>query len=198
MNHAAALDATVDLLKAHATAGDAPIRPLLGAGQGAAPRLSGGHDDLHVVERERPESQSLEHATPRGSGRRGGLGNPLLMGAPGLGVTETEAREDRVEQQHVFHGMAVFLAAITARLLNRSLGARETPCGALMAQRGEMGAGAGAAPGASAGVDGPAGGTMRAAASASATPMRWANAAQDRLGAAPSVRRVAGRIVHKT
>ena len=198
VNNAAALDATVDMCAAHAAAGDAPLRPLLGAGQGTAPRLAGGPDDLHLVERERQEAQIVEPATPRGSGRRGGIGQPLLMGAPGIGVTEQEEREYRVDQQHVVPRRAFSLAAITARLRNRILGALETPCGAILAKRGETGAGAGAPLGESAGVGGPAGGTMRAAASASATPMRWAHSAQDRLGASPSGRRVACRSVNQT
>ena len=81
------------------------------------------------------------------------------------------------------------LAAITARRLSRLLGTPEAPCGAGMANRGEAAG--------SAGIGAPAVGTTRAAASASATPRRVANAAKDRLGASPRVRRVACRTAHK-
>jgi energy-coupling factor transporter ATP-binding protein EcfA2 len=81
-----------------------------------------------------------------------------------------EDHERRVDQQHVFHGMALFLAAITARLLSRILGALDAPLGPVVAKRGE--AGAGIATGGSAGVEGPAIGMTRAAALASAIPRR--------------------------
>jgi hypothetical protein len=85
--------------------------------------------------------------------------------------------------------MALFLAAITARLLSRILGALEAPFGAVVAERGEAGVDT-AAVGGSDGGDPSVGSTM-AAASASATPRRWANAVKDRVGASPSVRSVA-------
>ena len=44
------------------------------------------------------------------------------MGAAGIGVTEKEDGERRIDQQHVFHHMAFFLAAIIVRLLGRVLG----------------------------------------------------------------------------
>ena len=77
--------------------------------------------------------------------------------------------------------MAFFLAAITARLLSRILGALDAPFGPIVAKRGEAGAGAGGSAGVgSAGV----GGTM-ARASASVTPRRVANSCTDRAGASP-------------
>lgn len=93
--------------------------------------------------------------------------------------------------------MVFFLAAITARLLSRILGAPDAPLRAIVAKRGEAGAGTGAAVGRSAG-GGTSDGTTIAAASVSATPMRLANAVKDRVGASPSVRSVACRTTHKT
>jgi hypothetical protein len=61
------------------------------------------------------------------------------MGTAGVGVTEKEDDERRVDQQHVFHGVARFLAAITARLLSRILGALDAPFGPVVANRGEAG-----------------------------------------------------------
>lgn len=78
--------------------------------------------------------------------------------------------------------------------LVRILGAPDAPFGAIMATRGE----AGAAAEESTVVGGPAVGTTRAAASASATPRRWANSGKDRVGASPRVRSVARRTTKKT
>ena len=69
------------------------------------------------------------------------------MGAAGMGLTQKENGEGSIDQQHVFHRMALFLAAITARLLKRVLGARDAPFGAIMAKRGEAGVGSGSSAG---------------------------------------------------
>jgi hypothetical protein len=66
VDDAAALDATVDMLDAHAAARDAPLGGLLSARQRPAPRLLDRHDALHWGERERQEAQILEQATTRG------------------------------------------------------------------------------------------------------------------------------------
>jgi hypothetical protein len=66
MDNAAALDAAVDVLNAHAAAGDAPIGGFLAAGEGSASWLAGRHDDLHLVQRECLEAQILEQPTARG------------------------------------------------------------------------------------------------------------------------------------
>jgi hypothetical protein len=51
------------------------------------------------------------------------------VGAAGLGLTEKEDRECRINQQDVFDRVALFLAAMTARLLNWILGALDAPLG---------------------------------------------------------------------
>jgi hypothetical protein len=107
--------------------------------------------------------RSWSNRLPAGLGIRGRLGNPLIVGAARIGRTQKEDGKRGIDQQHVFHIMALFPAAITARLLSRILGAPDAPFGAIMANRGEAGG--------SAGVGGPSGGTTTAAASASVTPM---------------------------
>jgi hypothetical protein len=114
-----------------------------------------------------------------------------VVSAARRGVAQEENREHRIEQPHMFHGMACFLATITARLLRRVLGARNPSLRPIVADRGEGVTGVGVAAGGSTGGDGSADGTLRAAASASVTPIRWAKACEDRLGASPNVRRVA-------
>jgi hypothetical protein len=53
VDHATAFDATVDVLNAHTTTREAPIRGFLRACDGPASRFPGWHDDLHLVKRER-------------------------------------------------------------------------------------------------------------------------------------------------
>jgi hypothetical protein len=198
VNAATALDAAVDVLDAHAPAGDATIGGFLGARQGPAAGLPGRHDDLDLVECECQEAQILEQAAPRRQGVRSGIGNPLIMGAAGIGAAQKENCERRIDQQDVFDRVALFLAAITARLLKGILGACDAPFGPIVTKRGEADTGAGVAAGRSEVVDAPSVGTIRAAASASATPSRCASAVKDRVGASPSVRSVARSITKRT
>ena len=120
------------------------------------------------------------------------------MGAAGIGLAQEEDRERRVDEQHVFHRVVSFLAAITARLLKRILGALDAPFGAIVAKRGAAVAGAGAAAGGS-DVPGSASvGLARAAASASVIPRRFAKSAKDRVGASPSARSAARSTTKRT
>jgi hypothetical protein len=185
VHNATAFDAAVDMLDAHATVCDAPIRGFLRPREGAAPGLSGRHDDLDLVERERQEAQILEQPAARGQrvGRR--IGNALIVGTAGVRLTQKENRERHVDEQHVFHRMVFFLAAITARLLSRILGALDAPLGPVVPKRGEAGAGS------------PVGSTM-AAAAASAIPRRLANPVKERVGASPRVRSAVRRTTKRT
>jgi hypothetical protein len=177
---APALHAAVDRLEAHAAAGDAPIGGVRHPREAPAPGLLRRPDALDAVERQRQAAEILEPPAARRAGSRGGIDPPLIGGAAASGRTPQGARARRRDAPDVFHRRAGFLAAITARLCKRSLGAPEAPCGALGANRGAAGAG-------------PAGGTPPAAAAASAPLSRWAHACTDRAGAAPSARRVARR-----
>jgi hypothetical protein len=188
VDDATALDTAVDVLDAHTSAGDTPSRGFLRLCKGSAPGLPGRHDDLDVVQYERQEAEILEQPAPRGQRVQGHIGNPLIVDAAGRGLTQKENRECRVDQRHVFHRMVFFLAAITARLLSRILGALDAPFGAIVANRGEAGADAGAA---ASGSDVPGSssvGLTRTAASASVIPKRFAKSAKDRVGASPSAR----------
>ena len=191
VDDAAALDAAVDVRDAHTAAGDAPRGGLLRPREGPAPWLPRRHDALHVVPCARQEAEILEPPAAHGPRVRSRIGTPLIMGAAGIGLTQTEDRECRVDQPHVFHRMGCFLAAIIARLLSRRLGALEAPCGAIVATRAEAGTGTAVAVGRSAGGDAPSVGSTMAAASTSATPRRVANSVTDRVGASPSPRSVA-------
>jgi hypothetical protein len=190
VHHATACDAAVDGLNTHAAAGDAPIRSFRGARQGSSAWFAGGPDGCHLGQGERQEAQILAPPAAGGPGIRRGLGPPLIMRAPRLGRTQTEDGERRLDQQHMFHRVTCLLAAITARRLRRILGTRATPFGAIVATRGEAG---GSPEGDAAVVD-----TTNAVAAAAATPRRFASSVTDRVGASPSVRRVACRTVKRT
>jgi hypothetical protein len=186
------------VLDTHAAACDPSIRRFLRARQGPAPRLPRRHDHLDLFERERQEAHILEPPTACGHGVGCRICHAFIMDTAGICVTQKEDHERRVDQQHVLHGVALFLTAITARLLSRILGALDAPFGAIMATRGETGADVGATAGGSVGVRSSAVGTTMAAASASATPMRWTSAVKDRVGASPSVRSVACKTTKRT
>ena len=198
MDHAAALDAAVDVLNAHAAAGDAPIGGFLAAGEGSASWLAGRHDDLHLVQRECLEAQILEQPTARGSRIGGGIRHALIMDTTRGGLTQEGNRQHGIDQQYIFDRVALFLPAITARLLSRILGTPDAPFGAIRPKRGEAG------PCADAGVDGSDAcggsctGTTSALASVSVTPRCVASSVTDRVGASPSARSVACRTVNKT
>jgi hypothetical protein len=188
VDDATALDAAVDVLDAHTSSGDPPIRGLLRPCKGSAPGLPRRHDDLDVVQCERQEAEILEQSAPRGQRVWGHIGNPLIVEAAGIGLTQKEDHECRVDQQHIFHRMVFFLAAITARLLSRILGALDAPFGPIAAERGEAVADAGAAASGSDVSGSSSVGLTRAAASASVIPRRFAKSAKDRVGASPSAR----------
>lgn len=178
VDDAATLDAAVDVLNAHAAAGDTPICRFLHPCESPASRLPGRHDDLHLIERERQEAQILEQAAAWGQGIRRGIRNALIVRAAGIRLTQKEDRKRRVDQQDVFDRVVFFLAAITARLLSGILGALNTPFGAIVSKRGEVSVGA--------------------AALASATPMRLARSVKDRVGASPSAHSVACSTANRT
>ena len=60
VDDATALDAAVDVLDAHTTARDAPVRRFLRAREVPPSRLPSWHDDVHLVERERQETEILQ------------------------------------------------------------------------------------------------------------------------------------------
>jgi hypothetical protein len=185
MDDAAALDAAVHMLDAHTPAGNAPIGGFLRACEGSPPRLLRRHDHFDLWEHKRQKAEILEQAAPRWQGIRGPIGDPLVVGAARIGRTEKENRECRVDQQHVFDRVVLFLAAIIARLLSRILGALDAPFGPVVPKRGEAGAGSSV-------------GATMAAASASAIPRRLANSVKERVGVSPSVRSVARRTTKRT
>jgi len=191
VDDAAAFDAAVDGLDAHATASNAPIRRLLRAHEGPAPWLPRRHDDADLLECKCQEAGILEQSAACRQGGWGDIGNPLIVGAAGIRLTQEEDRECRIDQQDVVDCVARFLAAITARLLNWILGALDAPLGPVVPKRGKAGAEAGAAAGGPDVRDGSFGGTASALASASVT--RGGSPALSRTGLGHPPARTASR-----
>ena len=92
------------------------VRPLLLPRALLAAWLRGRHEALDLRERERQEAQTLSQPAPCGQGIRGRVGNPLLMDAAATGRTEKKDREQGVDQQDIFDGVVLFLAALTCGL----------------------------------------------------------------------------------
>ena len=54
------------------------------------------------------------------------------MGAAAIGVAQEEDEKQGIDEQDIFDGVVLFLAAITFRLCRRVLGADDAPFGAVM------------------------------------------------------------------
>ena len=103
------------------------------------------HEDLHLRERERQEAQILQQPTPGREGVGGGLRDAQIMDTAAVGVAQKEDDEQGIDEQDIFDGVVLFLAAITRRLFSRVLGADDAPFGPVMGKRGDAGAAAGTA-----------------------------------------------------
>jgi len=84
-----------------------------------------------------------------------------------------------MDAQDIVDGVVSFLAALTRLLVSSLVGADDAPLPPVMGTRGEAGAVAG---GVATGVASSACGVTTVAASASATPRRWARADRERAG----------------
>src|SRR5215216_1179426 len=114
-------------------------------GQLLTARLLRRHEDLHVGQRERQEAQILQQPTPRRERVGGGLRDARIMDTAAVGVAQKKDDEERIDEQDIFDGVVLFLAAITLGLFSRVLGADDAPLGAVMGKRGAAGAAVGTA-----------------------------------------------------
>src|SRR5438094_1616107 len=171
------------------------VHPLLLQGQLLTAWVLRRHEDLHLRERERQEAQILQQPTPSREWVGGGLSDAQIMDTAAVGVAQKEDDEESIDEQDIFDGVVLFLAALTLGLFSRVLGADDAPFGPVMGTRGEAGAAAGTvATGGGSSSSEP----TTVAASASATPSRWARAVRERVGASPRVRRAASSAGRKT
>src|SRR2546427_5033821 len=145
LHDAAALDAAVDMLDPQSPLVERLVRQLVLQGQLRTAGLLRRHEDLHLRERERQEAQILQQPTPSREWVGGGLSDAQIMDPAAVGVAQKEDGEERIDEQDIFDGVVLFLAALTRGLLRRVLGADDAPFGPVMGKRGDAGAAAGAA-----------------------------------------------------
>src|SRR5712692_7225032 len=191
---AAALDTAVDVLNPEPPLVERLVGPFLLQGQLPTAGLLRRHEDLHLRERERQKAQILQQPTPSREWVGGGLRDAQIMDPAAVGVAQKEDDEERIDEQDIFDGVVLFLAAITCRLFSRVLGTDDTPFRPVMGQRGEAGSVGTVATGAGSSSSG----ATTVAASASETPSRWARALRERAGASPRVRRAANSAGRRT
>src|SRR5262245_26409109 len=117
------------------------------------------------------------------------------MDTAAVGVAQKEDDEERIDEQDIFDGVVLFLAARARGLFRSVLRADDAPLGAVMGKRGAAGAALGTA---TMGADSSSSGVTTAAASASETPRRWAKAVRERAGASPRVRSAASHAGNRT
>src|SRR5262252_1577243 len=190
-----ALDTAVDMLDPQPPLVEHLIGQGLLQGELRTAGLLRRHQDLHLREREGQEAQILQQPTPGREPVGGGLSDTQIMDTAAVGVAQKEDDEQGIDEQDIFDGVVLFLAAITRGLLRRVLGADDAPFGPVMGKRGEAGAAAGmGAPGAGSSSRG----TTTVATSASETPSRWARAVRERAGASPRARSAASNAGNRT
>ena len=166
------------------------VGPLMLQGQLRTAWLLRRHQDLHLREREGQEAQILQQPTPGREWVGGGLRDAQNMGTAAVGVAQKEDDEQGIDEQDIFDGVVLFLAAITRGLLRRVLGADDAPFGPVMGNRGTSGVATGAGSASRA--------STTAAASVSETPRRWARAVSERAGASPRARNAASSAGKRT
>src|SRR5438105_13452496 len=191
----AALDTAVDMLDPQPTLVQSLVRQLLLPRELLTAGFLGRHEDLHLGQRERQETQVLQQPAPRRQGIRRRVRNGLIMDTAAIGITEKEDDEQGIDEQDIFDGVVFFLAAITLLLFSRVLGADDASFRPVMGKRGESGVATGAA---TTEVGSSSNELTTEAAAASETPSRWARAVRERVGASPRVRRAASHAGRRT
>src|SRR5262247_3002141 len=102
LHDAAALDTTVDVLDAQPTLVECLVRPLVLRRELLAAGFLRRHEDRHLRERERQETEILQEPAPRRQGIWRRVRNGLLMGAAAKGVAQEEDDEQRIHEQNIF------------------------------------------------------------------------------------------------
>jgi hypothetical protein len=183
LHDATTLHTAVDMLDPQPPLVERLVGQVLLQGELRTAGLLRRHEDRHRREREGQEAQILQQPTASRERVGSGLRNAQIMGTAAVGVAQKEDDEQGIDQQDIFDGVILFLPTITRRLFRSVLGADDAPFGAVMGTRGVSGA--------TTGVGSSSSGVTSVAASASATPSRWARAVSERAGASPRLRRAA-------
>ena len=181
LDHAAALDAAIDVLDPYAATGVRLIRVFLLLGEFPTAWLFDRLQHLDAIKQEGEKAQVLQQLAAFRQLVVGKIGNPFIGRTAFKRPTHKEDAEHRVHEQEVFNGVTLFLATIVALLLSRRVGARDGAFGAIVAKRGGAGSVSGVC-GSVSGV-GTGGGSVRRSSSWRIT------AAKSRFGASPIARR---------
>jgi hypothetical protein len=89
---ATALHTAVDMLNPEPAVVSCLVGQLLLSWQSPAAWCLQGHEDVHLGQCERQKAQFLQQPTAGRQGIRGGLGNPLVMHAAAVGLTQEDSR----------------------------------------------------------------------------------------------------------
>src|SRR5206468_2141938 len=139
-HNATTLHTAVDMLNPQSAVVERLVGQLLLQGQLRTAWLLRRHEDLHLRERERQEAQILQQPTPSREWVGGGLSDAQIMDTAAVGVAQKEDGEENIDEQDIFDGVVLFLAAITRFLFSSILGADDAPFRPVMGTRGEAGA----------------------------------------------------------
>src|SRR4029453_10521401 len=169
-HNATPLDAAVDMLDPEPPLVERLVGQVLRQGQLPTAGLLRRHEDLHLREREGQKAQILQQPTASREQVGNGLRNAQIMDTATVGIAQKEDDEERIDEQDIFDGVVLFLAAIARGLFSRVLGADDAPLGAVMGKRGATGAAVGTA---TTGADSSSNGGTTGAAGASGTPGGW-------------------------
>ena len=126
-HNATPLDAAVDMLDAEPPLVERLVGEVLLQGQLPTAGLLRWHEDFHVGQRERQETQILQQSTPSREGVRSHLHNAQIMGPAAMGIAQKEDDKEGIDQQDIFDGVVFFLATITCFLFSSVLGADDAP-----------------------------------------------------------------------
>lgn len=135
-DHAAALDAAVDMLDAHSTLRNQTIGSFLLGREFFSTRFPGRCDRLYSIECESLKAKVLQQLTSGWQRVRGAVGNLFIVSLSLNRVAHKEDGERGIDQEHVFHRVFLFLSAVIELLIIRVLGARDGSLGAIVTKRG--------------------------------------------------------------
>src|SRR5262249_15713082 len=134
------LDTAIDVLDPQPPLVEPLVGPVLLQGELRTAGLLRRHEDLHLREREGQEAQILQQPTPSREWVGGGLREAHIMDPAAVGVAQKEDDEQGIDEQDIFDGVVLFLAAITLFLSSSGLGTDDTPFRPVMGTRGDAGA----------------------------------------------------------
>ena len=135
-DHATSLDAAVDMLDSHSTLRDQTIGGFLLGREFYSTRFLDRHDDFYSIECEGLKAKVLKKLASGRQRVRSAVGNFLIMPLTFNRLTQKEDRQRLIDQEHVFDGVFLFLAAVIELLIIRVLGARDGSLGAIVTKRG--------------------------------------------------------------